>query len=256
MFEQILVHGEQHNMMRLKSKLLSLNAALPASRKVKVFSPRNCEELRIPFKADKIAKVVGKLADMQIPSFSSKSGNDISGDTVDFVDDGGKIITGVLVQDVFKLSLMAPEDLREYAGLTTTVVLCKQRLKLAAAGIDLIKWALEGTFGSVEEVGNSQKDSENPKSNGHGDVHMNGDLSREDADKELERSSQVTYLVMGCVTLRWSSNGEVDLEWEGNMLNDGIADAVLAVLFSVESSPAAVKRTSTPFPSYPSSCDQ
>jgi cleavage and polyadenylation specificity factor subunit 3 len=28
------------------------------------------------------------------------------------------------------------------------------------------------------------------------------------------------------------------------MINDGIADAIMAVLFSVESSPAAVKRTS------------
>jgi hypothetical protein len=51
-------------------------------------------------------------------------------------------------------------------------------------------------------------------------------------------------LVMGCVTVRWYSNGEVDLQWEGNMLSDGVADAILAVLFSVESSPAAVRRTS------------
>jgi len=49
---------------------------------------------------------------------------------------------------------------------------------------------------------------------------------------------------MGCVTVRYRNNGEVELEWEGNMLNDGIADAIMAVLFSVESSPAAVKRTS------------
>src|SRR5271165_394661 len=102
-------------MMRLKSKLLSLNASLPASRKVKVFSPRNCEELRIPFKADKIAKVVGKLANMPPTSLIPKTGSDVPLDKVD-VNDGGKIITGVLVQDVFKLSLMAPEDLREYAG--------------------------------------------------------------------------------------------------------------------------------------------
>ncbi|OAR02186.1 hypothetical protein LLEC1_06778, partial [Akanthomyces lecanii] len=61
----ILVHGEQTNMMRLKSKLLSLNANKTV--KVKVYSPRNTEELRIPFKADKIAKVVGKLASIPPP---------------------------------------------------------------------------------------------------------------------------------------------------------------------------------------------
>ncbi|KAH8672758.1 cleavage and polyadenylation specifity factor [Tricladium varicosporioides] len=218
----ILVHGEQHNMMRLKSKLLSLNA--DKTNKVKVFSPRNCEELRIPFKADKIAKVVGKLANMP-PSALTPDG------------DASQLITGVLVQNDFKMSLMAPEDLREYAGLTTTTITCKQRMTLSAAGIELIKWALEGTFGSIEELPESK-----PKNGTNGDTHMNG--SSEDADEEI--SSQTTaYLVMGCVTVRHRNNGEVELEWEGNMLNDGIADAIMAVLFSVESSPAAVKQSSS-----------
>ena len=30
---------------------------------------------------------------------------------------------------------MAPEDLREYAGLVTTTITCRQRLKLGAAGV-------------------------------------------------------------------------------------------------------------------------
>jgi len=214
-------------MMRLKSKLLSLNA--DKSSKVKVYSPRNCEELRIPFKADKTAKVVGKLA--SIPPPSGK-------------DDGDhqpQLITGVLVQNDFKMSLMAPEDLREYAGLTTTTITCKQRMTLSAAGIDLIKWALEGTFGSIEELPESKG-----KQKTNGDTHMNG--SSEEADEEF--SSEATcYLVMGCVTVRYRNHGEVELEWEGNMLNDGIADAIMAVLFSVESSPAAVKR-SYHFPPY------
>jgi cleavage and polyadenylation specificity factor subunit 3 len=225
-------------MMRLKSKLLSLNASLAASAKVKVFSPRNCEELRIPFKADKIAKVVGRLANMPPPSVGLKAPSEgINGKEKD---ESEKIITGVLVENDFKLSLMAAEDLREYAGLTTTVVMCKQRMRLTAAGIDLIRWALEGTFGSIEEI-SLPKNATNG-THGNGDVHMNGNGIAEDADEEIERSDQTAYLVMGCVTVRWRSNGEIDLEWEGNMLNDGIADAVMAVLMSVESSPAAVKR--------------
>jgi len=230
-------------MMRLKSKLLSLNASLPPSRKVKVFSPRNCEDLRIPFKAEKIAKVVGKLANMPPTSLMPKNGSDGSIDKFDVNENGGKIITGVLVQDVFKLSLMAPEDLREYAGLTTTVVMCKQRVRLSAAGIDLIRWALESTFGSIEEIESSRDTTQEPQSNRNGDVHMNGNGTLDDIDEEIDRLTRVTYLVMGCVTVRWSITGEVDLEWEGNLLNDGVADAVLAVLSTVESSPAAVKRT-------------
>ena len=204
-------------MMRLKSKLLSLNADKPT--KVKVYSPRNCEELRIPFKADKTAKVVGKLASVPPPNSEGHQ---------------SQLVTGVLVQNDFKMSLMAPEDLREYAGLTTTTITCKQRMTLSAAGIDLIKWALEGTFGSIEELPESKPKKMN------GDTYMNG--SPEEADEEI--SNQTTaYLIMGCVTVRHSNNGEIELEWEGNMLNDCIADAVMAVLFSVESSPAAVKRT-------------
>ena len=88
-------------MMRLKSKLLSLNAN--KANKVKVFSPRNCEELRIPFKADKVAKVVGKLASIPPPISDAKGTGAHQ----------PQLITGVLVQNDFKMSLMAPEDLRE-----------------------------------------------------------------------------------------------------------------------------------------------
>ncbi|KAJ4126466.1 endoribonuclease ysh1 [Fusarium oxysporum] len=139
---------------------------------------------------------------------------------------------------------MAPEDLREYAGLNTTTITCKQRLTLSAAGVDLVKWALEGTFGNIEELPEMRR-GKNGQSNGHGD-HMITDgekMKQEDADEEVA-SLVAAYLVMGCVSVRYRTNGEVELEWEGNMLNDGIADSVMAVLFSVESSPAAVKRSS------------
>ncbi len=209
-------------MMRLKSKLLSLNADKPL--KIKIFSPANTDELRIPFKVDKKAKVVGKLAQISPPSPA---------------DHDTQLITGVLVQNDFKMSLMAPEDLREYAGLTTTTILCKQRITLSAAGIDLIRWALEGTFGAIEEIGLRKKMIPGD-SNGNGVRH-----DEEAADEEIEHSPHpIAYLVMGCVVVRYQNTGHVEIEWEGNMLNDGIADAVLAVLFTVESSPAAVKRKS------------
>ncbi|KAG6360190.1 hypothetical protein INS49_011246 [Diaporthe citri] len=217
----ILVHGEQHNMMRLKSKLLSLNSNKTV--KVKVYSPKNFEVLRIPFKQDKIAKVVGKLASIPPPTHLPTP------------EDDTQLVTGVLVQNDFKLSLMAPEDLREYAGLTTTTMTCKERIRLSAAGIDLIKWGLEGTFGKIEELPEMKHDQDN----GNG-ASPNGDF--EPADEEINQVV-AAYRVMGCVVVRYRNNGEVELEWEGNLLNDGIADSVLSVLLSVESSPAAVKRS-------------
>lgn len=218
-------------MMRLKSKLLSLNAN--KTNKTKVFSPRNCEELKIPFKTDKVAKVVGKLASIPPPRQLPSPG-----------DPEAELIAGVIVQNDFKMSLMDPEDLREYAGLTTSTIACRQRLTLSAAGIDLIKWALESTFGSIEELPETKAKNTNGD-----DETANGKKEKTDADEEVAHLV-AAYLVMGCVTVRYRSNGEVELEWEGNMLNDGIADAVMAVLLSTESSPAAVKSKSSIYVHY------
>ena len=221
----ILVHGEKHAMIRLKSKLLSLNSGKAV--KTKVFSPANTEELRIPFKVEKTARVVGQLADIQPPQ------------TIDLDDD--RLIKGVLVQNDFKMSLMAPEDLREYAGLTTTTIMCKQRITLNA-GIELIKWALEGVFGSIEEITPKKATTTN------GTIIVNGDEKphADDVDEEIIRPpTPVSYLIMGCVVLRYhAQTSEVEVEWEGNTLNDGIADAVLGSLYTVESSPAAVRQSS------------
>lgn len=211
-------------MMRLKSKLLSLNA--DKTVKVKVYTPGNCEEVRIPFKKDKVAKVVGKLAQVAPPSDQ----------------DDGHLMAGVLVQNGFNLSLMAPDDLREYAGLTTTTIMCKQHITLSSASMDLIKWALEGTFGAIDEISDSSK--ANIKKEANGDRDQSQLTKEEAADEEIPLENTRTYLVMDSVVLRYNGRSrEVELEWEGNMMNDGVADAVMAVLLTVESSPASVKRT-------------
>lgn len=147
--------------MRLKSKLLSLNA--DKTVKVKVYTPANCDEVRIPFKKDKIAKVVGKLAELAPPS----------------EEDDAHLMAGVLVQNGFNLSLMAPDDLQEYAGLTTTTITCKQHITLSSASMDLIKWALEGTFGAVEEVG------DNSKVENHEGTDTDETPKQEDAEEEI-----------------------------------------------------------------------
>ncbi|KAB8074251.1 beta-lactamase-like protein [Aspergillus leporis] len=223
----ILVHGEKHQMMRLKSKLLSLNA--DKTVKVKVYTPANCEEVRIPFKKDKIAKVVGKLAQIAPPSEQ----------------DDGHLMAGVLVQNGFNLSLMASDDLREYAGLTTTTITCKQHISLSSASMDLIKWALEGTFGAIEEIGTTANVKQEPVEGGSQKVSDQEHKPKEEAaDEEIPIEHEQTYLVMGCVIIRYfPRTREVELEWEGNMMNDGVADAVMAVLLTVESSPASVKQS-------------
>lgn len=218
-------------MTRLKSKLLSFNAhrAVP----VKIYSPANCEELRVPFKTDKIAKVVGKLASVPPPLPHPKK-EGAEDEQAEEGEDQPNLITGVLIQNDFKISLMAPEDLKEYAGLTTTTIVCRQHLTLSAAGVDLIRWALVGTFGAIKEKKITDTAVDGKEVNGNG-------LYKEEADEEISRSS-MQFTVMDCVKVLVQPGGRVEVEWEGNVINDGIADAVLAVLFTVESSPAAVRR--------------
>ena len=80
----------------------------------------------------------------------------------------------------------------------------------------------------------------------------NGIIEKGEAvDEEIPLDEALTYLVMGCVTIRYTPRTrELELEWEGNMMNDGVADAVMAVLLTVESSPASVKRKMISFRSY------
>ena len=230
----ILVHGERSQAARLRSRLLDLGSrksAVSGQEAMKVFSPENGAVIRIPFRKDKYARVVGRLAQKK-PSTES--------------DAEGQIVSGVLVQNGFKMSLMAPEDLKEYAKLTTTTIICKQHITLAAAGVDLIKWALEGTFGAIEEISPQKPSKEEVTSESK---YTNGDPEAanddEVADEELISEPARSFLIMGCVTLTWSGREkQVEIEWEGNTMNDGIADAVMAVLMTVESSPAAVKYSS------------
>lgn len=104
--------------------------------------------------------------------------------------------------------------------------------------MDLIRWALEGTFGAIEKVG-ADIMTETKEEPDEDDSQM-----KDAVDDEIPMEQTQSFLVMGCVLLRYHPRTrEIELEWEGNMMNDGVADAVMAVLLTVESSPASVKRT-------------
>jgi cleavage and polyadenylation specificity factor subunit 3 len=152
----------------------------------------------------------------------------------------------VLVQSDFKYSLMAPDDLREYAGLTTTVVTCKQRIPMYVAGIGMIRWSLEGMFGAVVNLEDDFEDDEPIKKEEQDDADDEYDPEKDITDEDevmygdKGKYTGKTFKVMDCVTIR-CRKGFVELEWEGNILNDGVADAVVAILANLECSPAAVK---------------
>ncbi|KAI9721606.1 MAG: endoribonuclease ysh1 [Chrysothrix sp. TS-e1954] len=263
----ILVHGEKSAMLRLKSKLLSLNASKPAHLKTEVFTPPNCQEVRLAIRKPKTARVVGRLAD-RVRIDSLPNGVDsTNGETADTKEDEKKepqtIKNAVLVQNDLKLSLMAAEDLREHAGITTTTITCRQKITLASASIELIKWALNGTFGGLVELpptpsstpsssSSSRQNDTKPETNTSQQQQQQQQqqlIKREEAeedeaaDEELPLQRTIRLLIMDTVTMTHRTGGAIQIEWEGNAMNDGIADAVMAVLLGVESSPAAVKQS-------------
>jgi len=50
----------------------------------------------------------------------------------------------------YSYTLLDPRDLRDFAGLTTCTLTQKQRIVLGV-GWELVRWHLEGMFGTIEE---------------------------------------------------------------------------------------------------------
>ncbi|OBA14138.1 uncharacterized protein OGAPODRAFT_17082 [Ogataea polymorpha] len=189
----ILVHGETNQMGRLKSALLSKYQKFKGTEnEIKVYNPRNSSKLSLSFEGIKVAKVMGQLA-TSLPK---------EHDT----------INGVLVQKNFDLSLLKIEDLREFAGLTTTVVRQRQSLRCTATK-SLIKWQLTQMFGYIQEL--------------------------------VDEDDEYVVKVMSAVKITLESKeSTATVEWNSGMVDDTIADSVLAILMSCDSSPASVKISS------------
>ncbi|KAI8967624.1 beta-lactamase-like protein [Mycotypha africana] len=194
----ILVHGEANAMYRLKSALQSKYSE--REENVTVYTPKNCDTVKLHFRGEKMAKTIGRLAE-KYPTENQP-------------------LNGVLVVKDFQLNIMSSEDLNELGGLITTVVTQRQVVTFNA-GINLLKWHLEMMFGQVSET----------------------DLSK------VEDQQQGTVLrVLDTIDIKHNTanSNQIMLEWVGNAMNDMVADSVLAVILSIDSSPASVKVSSQP----------
>ncbi|KAI9272785.1 beta-lactamase-like protein [Phascolomyces articulosus] len=195
----VLVHGEANAMFRLKSALQSRFSE--REENVKVYTPKNCETVKLHFRGEKMAKTIGTLA-AKYPIENEP-------------------LNGILVAKDFQLNIMTPEDLSELGGLITTVVTQRQVVPFNA-GISLLKWHLEMMFGTLNES------------------------ALEKADKSGEKG--IVLRVFDTIDIKQLErrNNQLTLEWIGNAMNDMIADSVLAVILSVDSSPASVKASTHP----------
>ncbi|GAA5897961.1 hypothetical protein JCM8208_003203 [Rhodotorula glutinis] len=189
----ILVHGEVNNMSRLRAALRTRFAE--RKNDVQIYTPRNVETVKLKFRGERMAKALGSLANT-LPTPSTT-------------------VSGLLVSKDFSYTLLSPADLREFTGLSSSVILQRQRLALSVSW-DLVRWHLEGMYGKIAQG----KDAE-----GH-----------------------LTLRIMETVDVKMVDKHELAIEWVGGVTNDMIADSVLAVVLGIEGSPASVKKTTEDHP--------
>lgn len=184
----VLVHGELKNMSGLRAALKSRYS--DREEEVQIHMPRNCEPLYLSFRAERTAKVIGSLAS-HVPKPDQP-------------------IDGLLVAKDFSYTVLAPEDLTEFTGLSTSTIVQRQRVALTVAW-ELVRWHLESMYGHIDEG----------------------------VDEEGVRCLRV----MNVVDVKQPRTHELALEWESSVSNDMVADSVVALLLGIDSCPASVKLT-------------
>lgn len=123
----VLVHGEATNMARLRG---SLQGKYSDKSEVKIHTPRNCEPLMLKFRAERLAKAIGSIADNPPKP--------------------GSTLSGLLVSKDFAYTILDPKDLAEFTGLSTSTIIQRQRVALNVSW-EMTRWHLEGMYGSVQE---------------------------------------------------------------------------------------------------------
>ncbi|KIK98256.1 hypothetical protein PAXRUDRAFT_824052 [Paxillus rubicundulus Ve08.2h10] len=124
----VLVHGEQTAMNRLCGAMTARYKDRGAD--LKIYTPRNLETLELSFHRDRVAKVVGTLAE-KLPG-------------------EGDSLSGLIVTRGHSYTLLDAGDLQYLAGLPTWILKQKQRMTLDV-GWELVRWHLEGMFGKIED---------------------------------------------------------------------------------------------------------
>ncbi|XP_061990146.1 cleavage and polyadenylation specificity factor subunit 3-I-like isoform X1 [Rosa rugosa] len=121
----ILVHGEAHEMGRLKEKLMTQFR----DRNTKILTPKNCQSVEMYFNSQKMAKAIGRLAE-RTPEV-------------------GETVSGLVVKKGFSYQIMASEDLHVFSQLSTTNV--TQRITIPyTTGFMVIRHRLRQMYESVE----------------------------------------------------------------------------------------------------------
>uniref|UniRef100_A0A8C3K8Z0 Cleavage and polyadenylation specificity factor subunit 3 n=1 Tax=Calidris pygmaea TaxID=425635 RepID=A0A8C3K8Z0_9CHAR len=131
----ILVHGEQNEMARLKAALIREYEDNDEVH-IEVHNPRNTEAVTLNFRGEKLAKVMGSLADKK--------------------PEQGQRISGILVKRNFNYHILSPCDLSNYTDLAMSTVTQTQAIPYTGP-FNLLYYQLQKLTGDVEEIEIQQK---------------------------------------------------------------------------------------------------
>lgn len=131
----ILVHGEQNEMARLKAALIREYEDNDEVH-IEVHNPRNTEAVTLNFRGEKLAKVMGSLADRKCAQ--------------------GQRVSGILVKRNFNYHILTPSDLSNYTDLCMSTVTQTQAVPYTGP-ISLLVSQLRSLAGDVEQVEGAEK---------------------------------------------------------------------------------------------------
>uniref|UniRef100_I3J705 Cleavage and polyadenylation specificity factor subunit 3 n=2 Tax=Oreochromis TaxID=8139 RepID=I3J705_ORENI len=133
----ILVHGEQNEMARLKAALIREYEDNDEVH-IEVHNPRNTEAVTLNFRGEKLAKVMGSLADKKCVQ--------------------GQRVSGILVKKNFNYHILNPSDLSTYTELAMSTV--KQTQAIPFTGpYSLLVCHLRNLTGDVEELDGTERNT-------------------------------------------------------------------------------------------------
>ncbi|CAI6587142.1 ALI_HP2_G0036830.mRNA.1.CDS.1 [Saccharomyces cerevisiae] len=249
----ILVHGEANPMGRLKSALLSNFASLKGTdNEVHVFNPRNCVEVDLEFQGVKVAKAVGNIVNeiykeenVEIKEEIAAKIEPIKEENEDNLDSQAEkglvdeeehkdiVVSGILVSDDknFELDFLSLSDLREHhPDLSTTILRERQSVRVNCKK-ELIYWHILQMFGEAEVLQDDDRvTNQEPK-------------VIEESKDNLTNTGKLILQIMGDIKLTIVNTLAV-VEWTQDLMNDTVADSIIAILMNVDSAPASVKLSS------------
>ncbi|CAI4046670.1 hypothetical protein SKDZ_12G3080 [Saccharomyces kudriavzevii ZP591] len=249
----ILVHGEANPMGRLKSALLSNFVSLKGTEnEVHVFNPRNCVEVDLEFQGIKVAKAVGNIVNevykeegrevkkeisIKIEPIKEENENKLDSraekDITNTEELRDIVVSGILVSDDknFELDFLSLSDLREHhPDLSTTILRERQSVRVNCKK-ELIYWHILQMFGETEVLQDDDRvTNQEPK-------------VKQEESNEQNYSGKLILQIMGDIKLT-VVNTLATLEWTQDLMNDTVADSIIAILMNVDSAPASVKLSS------------